>query len=76
VVIIICVSARARNSEVALVIQFGVLLCEGFMKLLYLTHIYSRSGRESWFEKGQQDKKTNKNVLLCVMFLLLRLEGH
>jgi hypothetical protein len=39
------VSARTRNSEAALVIQLGVLRCEGFMKLLYLTHMYSRSGR-------------------------------
>jgi len=44
-VIIMCVSAGAKNSEAALVIQLGVLLCEGFMKLLYLTHMYSRSER-------------------------------
>jgi len=61
VVIIMCVSARARNSEAALVIQFVVLRSEGFMKLLYLTDMY-RSGREreSWLRKANKIRKLIK----------------
>ena len=44
-VIIISVSARERNSETDHIIQFGVLLCEGVMEFLYLTHMCRRSGK-------------------------------